>query len=319
VVLTAYVRKRLLATLDRWMFLTVVMYALGVLAAALLLYKTQNERVEAMNTISALGENAMKDSVSWSPPSIDAPVDFRYLDDSRISGLYSEFEPQFVEKQRTLATEGAGAIMVGVGGSKVEASGKVTATSLYQKELTPQQKCIELMNVLLMARKVLYFTTAADWKEHELERAKEAQRSAATGLEDLAAAEAKVFPSLGYTNGKLIEIARQLRRTLSEPESQEDVKRLEQGASQAMIRQLSRAEGLAILDGLFQEAAGPPENQTFETTFSAAPRVIKFRFHLKPQARGEPITGRLHLRVLGTIIHQMGEGNHMDIFPIAIF
>ena len=106
---------------------------------------------------------------------------------------------------------------------------------------------------------------------------------------------------------------------LDEPESKEDISRLLHDTNQAMNAELSRADGLVIVDGEFQEIKETPPSQAFEAAFSEAPRPIKFRFRLETHKGAEPIAGRLRLRILGKIVHQMGEGEYIDIFPIAIF
>ena len=203
-----YLRKRALAILDLWPLRVTLLCVAGVVVVALILYKTQSEHVEAMNLFwTTLERPAGDDATGWSPPPIEPPIDFRYLDGPRISALYSELESDFPEKQRTLATERSGGVTVGVGGSKAEASGKVTETSSYQQDLTPDRKCVQLLNILLSRRKVPYYTTAADWQEHELDRIKETQKVTVTKLADLFDAEVKALPGMGAAGRKLTESA----------------------------------------------------------------------------------------------------------------
>jgi hypothetical protein len=152
VVFIRFFSRPLQPKLYRWATLVIAICAFALLTTALVLYKTQSDRVEAENDsdrISAVLEAAEADK-GWTPPAVEAPVDFRYLDMDRVLALYSEVESEFPEKERTVSSERSGDIDVGVGNSKAELSGKGTETASFQRQnLSPERKCIDVLNILL--------------------------------------------------------------------------------------------------------------------------------------------------------------------------
>jgi len=326
-VVTHFYHRRFLAILDAWA-LRITLICLGALmVVALLLYRTQSERVEAMNDIERVSNatQALLQDKGWTAPPIQPPVDFRYLDGPRVDGLYSELESEFPERERTISSERSRSLIFGVGGSKAEGSGKASEISSYQrKDLSAERKCVELINTLLSKQKMPYYTTATDWNEHELERIRRVLAASIINLADLMEDGTKIIAEREESKAKSLQkvqldLSSKLRDTLLQPQTKEELKRLQEGANRSMQVELSRASGLVIFDGSFRKIVETPDNQIFEALFAKTPRRITFRFALGAQKKASPIKEGGRLRVFGSIIHELESGGYVEILPIAIF
>jgi hypothetical protein len=169
-----------------------------------------------------------------------------------------------------------------------------------------------------------YYTTAADWQEHELERLRRVLAASTINLADLMADGAKIIaeredPKAKSLQKAQLDLSSKLRDTLLKPETKEELTRLQQGANRSMQVELSRAGGLVIFDGAFRKIVDTPDNQSFEALFANAPRRITFRFAFGTQKKAGLIKEGGRLRVFGNIIHQLDRGSYVEILPIAVF
>jgi hypothetical protein len=331
IALAALIRRygrRLLAGFDGWASPLIIICAFTLLSDALILYKTQGERVEAGNDIervSATLEAAEADK-GWTPPVIETPVDFRYLDKDRVSALYSEVESEFPEKERTVSSEHSGELTLGAAASKAELSGKATQTTSYERQnLSPERKCINLLNALLPRWKVAYYTTVDEWLEHDIEHVRRVLAASTRASADLTADEARMLAGQKDIHGRdmgepFLKLNEQFMKELSKPEDAKALRmRLLPVAERNLRLKLSGLQGLLIVDGNFRKVSISAQNQIFEATFGSVPRRVAFRFSLDNQQRAEHMDDRSHLRVFGSVVHQLNGGDHIDILPIAIF
>jgi hypothetical protein len=284
--------------------------------------------VEAGNDIervSAIAEAAEADK-GWTPPVIETPVDFRYLDKDRISALYSEVESEFPEKERTVSSEHSGDLTLGTAASKAELSGKATQTTSYERQnLSPQRKCINLLNALLPRWKIAYYSTVDEWREHEIEHLRRVLAASARASADLVADEARMLAGQKDIHGKdmgepFLKLNEQFVKELIKPEDAKALKRRLLPAAERNLRlELAELQGLLVVDGTFRKVSTSVQNQIFEATFGYVPRRVAFRFSLDKQQKAEPMDDGSHLRVFGSVVHQLNGGDHIDILPIAVF
>jgi len=317
---------RIAPALDRWAFQVTIVCVLAIPADALILHGQLAGRMEAQDDIERVSSilQAEEADRGWTPPAIEPPVDFLYLDRDRVSALYSELEAEFPEKERTVSSERSGAVTLGAAGSNAELSGKATQTTSFQRQnLSPERKCIDLLNTLLPKWKIPYYTTADDWRQHEFEHLQRVLRTASTTSATLMADEAIVLSGRKDARGRdmaepFAKLYDQALKELAKPQNAELVKKELAPAVERNLRsEMARLSGLVLLEGTFRRVSGQAE--LFEETFGYAPQRVLFRFSPPKRQSPEPIADGSHLRVFGNVVQQLNAGNHVDILPIAIF
>ena len=322
-----YFRKQLLAYIDRWALQIIFLCGVGVLVVSGVLQRSQSKRVEAFNSLERITSalSALYTIERWTPALIEAPIDFRYLDGPRVSSMYGQMQSEFIEKQRTTSTERTAEATIGIGGSKVEAGGKLASTSSFQKqEPAAERQCIELINSLLSTRKVPYYTTAIDWRQHEFEYLNRALAiNSSKTVADLISAEMAVLATSNPGTKDATERLRQLSGTVQQAapqrEDKKDIQGLKRQVDLSMQNELNHLGGLVVLEEVFNRMEGPNGSQSFEAIFSESPIKIAFRFSLQTRQQSEPIKDGLRLRVFGNVIHPLNKGEYIEVFPIAIF
>jgi hypothetical protein len=239
--------------------------------------------------------------------------------------MYGQMQSEFIEKQRTTSTERTAEATIGIGGSKVEAGGKLASTSSFQKqEPAAERQCIELINSLLSTRKVPYYTTAIDWRQHEFEYLNRALAiNSSKTVADLISAEMAVLATSNPGTKDATERLRQLSGTVQQAapqrEDKKDIQGLKRQVDLSMQNELNHLGGLVVLEEVFNRMEGPNGSQSFEAIFSESPIKIAFRFSLQTRQQSEPIKDGLRLRVFGNVIHPLNKGEYIEVFPIAIF
>ena len=108
-----------------------------------------------------------------SPNLIQIPVDFHYLDTSRVNGIYSEIEPELIETQRTVAASkksaGSAEVTAGPASLKGEKSSEKQETSKFERsESSAERKCVQLMNYTLQNGSAHYYRTIREFYAEQL-------------------------------------------------------------------------------------------------------------------------------------------------------
>lgn len=220
----------------------------------------------------------------------------------------------------TVSSERSGDLTLGGGSSKAEVNGKATRTRSFEKgQLLPERKCIDLLNILLPKWKIPYYTTADDWRSHRHEYLRRLLIALHSADVTVASAQAREYAGRQDAEGRALE--RQAQRSLdslNRPpfEWEESNKKLWTDTLNRNLQvELSKASGLIVFEGDFRKPAQSSGGRVFEATFGNIPRRITFRFSLLGLQKAEPIIDGLNLRIFGSIIHQLGDGNYIEILP----
>ena len=141
-----------------------------VVLAFLLVYRAYHPTgpnvFERLTQINELTFNQMRAVNSL--PAVQTPIDFHYLDSRRVDALYSQLEPELVEKQRTVAETLTGRAKAGIeaGPANVEAGverGKASTSSYSRTDFSSERKCIVVMEYVIANNISRYYTSRDRW------------------------------------------------------------------------------------------------------------------------------------------------------------
>jgi hypothetical protein len=303
--------------LDRHNAYILAFCVIGLLVDAGVLRNTQRVQYQLVMALKDL-EMALVDLAIYSvdgalPPSrIETPVDFRYLDRKRAAALYSEAEPLLAEREHAVSLEDRKGARAGLGQApidlKTETSIAVTESSSYKRiELSPERKCLEVVNDLLKRPSPPYYTTAKAVGAHmiarqlkdnlaPLQREVRARRSLFT---------VQLDPSL---KSKMLELKTQAFNINKNDDLNPSV--------EAELRTIT---GLVIVEGVFRKTPLADKNANFDEQFATGTHPVWFRFNLRDRAALSLIRDGARLRVLGNVLRQWDGGQYLELHAIAVF
>jgi hypothetical protein len=183
----------LLPFTDRFGGLIVFTACMTILAAALVVRHTKGESYRRWQEVySAL--DAVQKLTSATPPKIEPPICFHYLDNARVEALYNQIQPELEERERIVggsrtfggeAKGRVGGVNIEVGAGKA----KESKSTLTRIDFSTDRKCIEIMKHVQETRPGNYYSSAVDWyfrratKEISLSAASPATAQAGRGKE----------------------------------------------------------------------------------------------------------------------------------------
>ena len=312
-------RYKIWPFIDRWAAFLILGSVMGTMVTAFVLYQyKQPSYVSPFEQQIVLYAAALKQIQATTPkfPTIQAPVDFQFLDKDRVEALYNQIEPDLVEEKRSVdtisdATAKAG-VKVGIGEAELGGSKRQDANSTYQRvAFSPERQCVELMNFLLTHSQAQYYTDSRQWIDRQ------AAISFQQGLAQI---------QTDFEVKKKVAPVKPLpaEQPLGQPPTKE-----EQEAAQRQLKQyedqfsaeLSSLQGMVIVDGEFPASQSGEGSPVFVERFSDRPRHVDFRLTTPstPELKQLASIGTTHLRVFGTILKPLGDDGVIEVRPIAIY
>jgi hypothetical protein len=248
-------------------------------------------------------------AASNSPPHIVPPVDFQYIDKSRVDELYNQIEPDLIEKERTVAKTNSakGKVVAGVSGvatGEAEAGKTESSKSSFERAtFTTERKCVDLMNYVVDNRGPKYYTNSRGWFSGRENAALAAQ------MEKNKTAPVD-WTKLPYE--KLVD----------DPPSEEEKREAERKAKQyqaELQNELETLSGYVFIDGEFGGTVNG-DTLTLTEAFSVKPRKVVFRVNLAKSKMPEfQKQNGLRLRVFGDTIRPLSKDGYVDIRLIAAY
>lgn len=164
-------RKRLFPILDwLWGWLCTGSAVLIIVTAVLVRHRYKSEYVlgEQMETLTTNFSKMLDIYLSPQIPTLEAPIDFKYLDRNRVDALYSQITPELLEKERSVAIQGDRAAKVGISGGPLTGElktekGSQTKSELQRVEFSPERKCVEVINFSLAHERAHYYVDGSTW------------------------------------------------------------------------------------------------------------------------------------------------------------
>jgi len=258
-----------------------------------------------VQAVTALAESAL-------PPSqIVPPIDVLYADKDRVAMLYSQLEPEFAEKKRTVTSENKDdnsfglerkPVTVSLGGSK-----QTKQTDEFQRvDPSTARQCVELVNGLLARQSPPYYSTFDRFGAFEvLKRAESMMKSVHGGPRRQSLFTIKV-PEMGAV-ATLKQMA-EIRKKTPPVEIENGIR-----------TQLGELRGLVIVEGEFRRVSLGPHAGEFEEQFKPNPRPISFRFVLRDEGALRLLPSRGQFLVFGDVIKKWDGGPSLEFQPIAVF
>lgn len=248
---------------------------------------------------------------------LEVPIGFQYLDRARIDGLYSEIEPELVEKQRTVsATESLnekGKVTLGPAEGEVGAGKQKGATSSFERaSFSSERKCIQIMKYALSQKTAHFYTTSGEWFGRRLFK---------TFREDID----KAFKQAESSEPREVtkEDLKKLRTSDQPPteEQQKETKRRELQYSQEFESELKSLNGLVLVDSTFVVHHNSQNDLILVDNFSEKPLHIVFRVLVPEGSQVKPPLpeGKSRLRVFGTVTRQLNDSGVIEVRAIALY
>lgn len=236
-------------------------------------------------------------------PAVQSPIAFLYLDSSRVEALYSQVEPELVEKQRTVATTANGRAKVdlqaGAASTELGAEkGKASTSSFTRQDFSPERKCIEVTQFAVSNNRAKYYTTADAWitTEKVRESILKAQGDQVATLESRIPPVVTILP-----HGQQQATWTTTLTVLDTPEH-------------ALQTELQDSKGLVFLDDVFN----PINGTVLVGEFSREPRHIFLRVTV-PSAAKLDVLPKARLRVFGDVIRGLTSEGYVDVRAIALY
>ncbi len=330
VALLLYARKEFfLRFIDRFAIRLILCLGVAISVTALLDYKYAKASFEfsegiqaAMSNIKSVVQQLAFEGTEHSD--LEVPIDFQYIDRPRVETLYSQLEPELVEKHRTVSAgeskSGKGSIVIGPAGGEIGASKQEGATSSFERaNFSPERKCIEIMKFVLGQKTAHFYTTGGEWFGKKLLQ---------TFREDMTNAFKKAESSDAKEVTK--EDFEKLRDSSSvkppTKEQEEETKRREKQYSEEFGTELTSLSGLVLIDGAFAVHRDPRTGLVLIEKFSEKPRNIVFRVsapeteQLGRSFALELLTkGNTRLRAFGTVTKQLSKDGTIEVRAIALY
>ncbi|MGB9199027.1 MAG: hypothetical protein WCB53_19045 [Terriglobales bacterium] len=304
-ILTGWLLRRWLFSLSDRFGWPIILCAITATAAdALVIRQTYAEDYYRNSAAQAIFDNALKEMQSLtSPPKIEPPVYFHYLDGPRVEALYNELLPDLVVSQheetgstteRGKAEATAGGASVGVEAGKERGSKSVFAPVVF----SPDRKCLEVMKYVQDKWPGKYYSSEIDWYARK--------------------AFAWVGPA--RTGGG----AERWKSLLppSTPADAQVAQQKEEARNQLWKMQLSAElgslRGMVFIDGDL-DLATSDDKAILTEKFSERAVKCSFRVSLPRSAlKALPNTKPLHLRIFGEVTRPLTNG-FIEVEGIAVF
>lgn len=238
-------------------------------------------------------------------PAVQTPIDFHYVDSDKINALYSQLEPELIEKQRTVADTASGRAKVGIdaGPANVEAgieNGKASTSSYSRTDFSPDRKCIVVMQDVVEKNRAKYYTTSEAWMgtQRTIEAMLKAQEDQLTEL-------AKYY--------------QEAVRRRADPHKAVGTFTLEVKPPPGGLLQyeLKNLQGLVFVDSVFDTQANGNATVLI-AEFSPEPERVFFRVNVAKSAKLD-VLRKARLRVFGDVTRGLTNNGYVDIQAIAIY
>lgn len=261
-------------------------------------------------------------------PNVVPPIDFLYLDSTRMDRLFNEIEPELIEKARTVGSTHSGGAKAEIGGPALSADLGVSTsealTSAFERaRFLPERECIKVMQYVIENHNAQYYTDSDRWvamrtmpplpfETSRIDESKvpiEAYLNEADAIEEQAIAT--ISRKLAATPGGLQHLSRRER---------EEVERRVKINQQEMTRELKSLKGLVFVEGEF--AASPrPNGMELLHNFSAKPLRIVFRVVLPRNfaLKDLPSNGAARLTVFGVVERPLSSDGILEVRPLAVY
>jgi len=331
VALLLYARRKVfLPFIDRFAIRLILCLGVAISVTALLdhIYaKVSFENLERVEAAMSNLNSVIQQSVSFEvaeQSDLEAPIDFQYIDRPRVEALYSQLEPELVEKHRTVSAgesaSGKGTIAIGPAGGEIGGSKQQGATSSFERaNFSPERKCLEIMKFALGQKTAHFYTDGGEWFLRKLLR---------TFREDMnnAFEKFKSSDAKEVTKEDFEKLRDQSPAKPPTKEQQEETKRREKQYTEEFEAELTSLSGLVLIDGTFAVQRDPRGGLVLIEKFCENPRKIVFRVsvpeteQLKRSLALELSTnGNARLRVFGTVTKQLTKDGTIEARAIALY
>ena len=308
-------RRLFLPFIDRLALRIVLGCCVAIAVTALLDYKYA--RVSFYNLLrmeiafdnikSVIAQIVPSDRIEQSD--LEEPIYFQYLDRTGVEALYSQLEPELVERQRTISSDasinGKGSVTVGPVEGELAAKEQKKATSSFERaSFSPERKCLEVMKFVSSQKPSRFYTTGGDWVARKLTR---------RFREDIDNATSEHSP---------IEVAKIPLESLRLEEQQKDAEQWATLYNAQLDSELASLSGLILIDGIFTaHHESNRDDLTLIEQFSEKPLNRQFRISAQNTKQLQPFfaRGSIRLRVFGTVTKQLGNDGVIDVRAIAIY
>lgn len=325
--LLAYNFRRLfLPFIDRFAVRLVLGSCVAVLVVALLDYKYARASFQRLTQLQIAMDNlkaAIQGTTAFGNTErseLEEPIYFQYLDQNRVEALYSQLEPELIERQRTISSDasisGKGSIAVGTAEGEVAAKEQEKATSQFERStFSPERKCLEIMKFVLAQRTSHFYTTGGEWFGKKLlQTLREDTDKAWKEMESLEPRE--------FTPTDLEKLRVESPAAPPSKEQREETERRIKQYNQEFDAELNSLSGFVFIDGTFTPHREPDQSTlVLVEQFSEKPRIIRFRVLLPDDKQLRPLiaTGTTRLRVFGTVTKQLADSGVIELHAIAVF
>jgi signal transduction histidine kinase len=292
IVVGAILKRWLFPLTDRFAARIILAACVAVVADVVVLYlseKVPSRRVrEGAASLTRAIEAFQKLGSPVAPPRIESLIYFLYLDEARVESLYTQIQPEWVDKERTV--EGSSSVQgkVGVGGIGAEAGEKISEkSSSTRSDLSIDKKCVLLMRYVIETWPGNYFSNELYWNKRRC-------------WKDVDDHWKGIYSRVSVDSHRL--------KGAASAQWQTELK-----------SELESLGGLFVLvDGEFDESVNR-ESATLTKEFSTDPKS-SFRISLPQKAfQALPNTRPLCLRVFGHVTKALGEDGFVDVAAIAAY
>lgn len=315
-------RRFFLPFVDRFALRLVAGLCVVILVTALLDRKYARTSFENYGRLEGLMDN-LKSAVQQltstenvEQSDLELPIDFQYLDRPRVEGLYSEIEPELVEKKRTVSgadsMSGKGKITLGPAEGEVGASKQKGATYSFERSnFSPERKCIQVMQFALSEKTAHFYTNGSGWFSGRLLK---------TFREDMD----KAFKQAESSQPKEITKEDLEKLRMEQPVTEEQLKETKQRELQLTEEfesELKSLNGLVLIDSTFVVRHNSQNSLMLVENFSEKPLHIVFRVVVPEGNQVKPPLpeGKSRLRVFGTVTQQLGDSGVIEVRAIALY
>jgi len=304
-------RRRLLSFVDKGGWLIIACAVIATSADAIIVRRTEGEAyriaVRLHATFLGIGEKFFEQlQTLTTPPKIEAPIYFHYLDGGRVEALYNELLPDLVVRQHEVTgsstVKGKADLAAGTASVGLEAGSDRGSKSVFAPaEFSPDRKCIEVMKYVQEKWPGKYYTSDSDWRARRaftwVGPAGDAWRSGSSeGIKSALPLQPPTDP----------EVARQQIELNNKLQLNE------------LRAELGSVGGMVFAAGDFEEAV-VGNKATLTLKFSEQTIKCSFRVSIPKAALKSLPSGRpLHLRIFGDVTRPLTDG-FVDVNAVAVF
>ncbi len=319
-------RRRFLPFIDRLAGRLILSFVVAFLVGALLDYKYAKTSFQRLIQVEVAMDN-LKSAIQRLVPfenteqsALQEPIYFQYLDRNGVDALYSQLEPELIERQRTVSSDVStgekASIAVGTAEGELSAKQQKKATSSFERSgFSPERKCLELMKFSLAQKPSHFYTSGGEWFAKKLLQT--FREDANRALKQTESSEAHEVTAPDLEKLRLDSPA-----VPPSKEQQEQSERRIKQYNDEFVSELSSLSGLVLVDGAFALHSEPNrETSVLIEQFSEKPRAITFHVLVpnNKQLRRLVATGNTKLRVFGTVTKRLDDGGVIELRGIAIY